>query len=127
MCVLSVGYAHPLAARADAAATPHRSPSVQISLPAQSFHTLLDSLIPILSTYPRVIYHCQTSKGRGTRVASWYQDALDEREIGKEVSRAGALGSGVVGWESTGRTPRLRRSCRCPRQRRRYEGGRVLA
>lgn len=69
-----------------------------INLPAQSFYQLLPSLLPILASYRRVIFHCQTSNGRGTRAAMWYQDALDERRIGHEVSRSEILQGGIVRW-----------------------------
>ena len=48
-----------------------------INLPAHSFFPTLPSLLPLLRTYKRVIFHCQSSSGRGPRCAGWLQDALD--------------------------------------------------
>lgn len=67
-----------------------------INLPAQSFPLVLPSLLPLLSTYPRVIFHCQSSAGRGPRVAAWYQDALDAAGI--TSSKAEVLEGGIKEW-----------------------------
>ncbi|KAL8280059.1 hypothetical protein RQP46_007640 [Phenoliferia psychrophenolica] len=67
-----------------------------INLPAQSFPLVLPGLIPLLASYPRVIFHCQSSAGRGPRVAAWFQDALDERGI--VTSKAEVLVGGIKGW-----------------------------
>lgn len=69
-----------------------------VNLPAQSFHQTLPSLLPILSRYDIVIFHCSSSNGRGPRVASYYQDFLSERGITK--SKAGVLVGGVKEWTS---------------------------
>ncbi|KAI0041387.1 Rhodanese-like protein [Auriscalpium vulgare] len=47
-----------------------------INLPAQTFYQTLPTLLPILSRIPKVIFHCQSSAGRGPRCAGWYADAL---------------------------------------------------
>ncbi|SCZ98568.1 BZ3500_MvSof-1268-A1-R1_Chr3-1g05469 [Microbotryum saponariae] len=67
-----------------------------INLPAHSFHPTLPSLLPILSQYPLVIFHCQSSSGRGPRCAGWYQDLLNERCI--QSSRAVVLEGGIKKW-----------------------------
>lgn len=72
-----------------------------INLPAQTFHQTLPALVPILqryvmavllsidlpgnraehSRYSHVVFHCSSSQGRGPRCASWYQDALEAKEM----------------------------------------------
>lgn len=67
-----------------------------LNLPAQSFLPTLSSLLPILSTYPLVIFHCSSSNGRGPRCAGHYQDRLNELEI--TSSRSAVLKGGIKGW-----------------------------
>ncbi|KDE08393.1 hypothetical protein MVLG_01429 [Microbotryum lychnidis-dioicae p1A1 Lamole] len=67
-----------------------------INLPAHSFHPTLPSLLPILSQYALVIFHCQSSSGRGPRCAGWYQDLLSERSI--QSSKAVVLEGGIKKW-----------------------------
>lgn len=71
-----------------------------INLPAHSFYQTLPGLLPILTQYRSVIFHCQSSNGRGPRCAGWYQDALDDISTGGEAidSRAVVLESGIKGW-----------------------------
>ncbi|GAA5977830.1 hypothetical protein JCM11641_006085 [Rhodosporidiobolus odoratus] len=69
-----------------------------INLPAHSFYPTLPSLLPILSRYPLVIFHCQSSSGRGPRCAGWYQDALDAAGLSKDISRAVVLTGGIKDW-----------------------------
>ncbi|CDS82384.1 uncharacterized protein SPSC_03203 [Sporisorium scitamineum] len=47
-----------------------------INLPAHTLPATLPSLVPMLSTVPKLIFHCNSSKGRGTRAAGWVADAL---------------------------------------------------
>ncbi|KAM0791094.1 hypothetical protein ACM66B_004384 [Microbotryomycetes sp. NB124-2] len=67
-----------------------------INLPAHSFYECLEGLVPLLSQYKDVIFHCQSSNGRGPRCAGWYQDALDERNISH--SKARVLTGGIKLW-----------------------------
>ncbi|GAA5928871.1 uncharacterized protein JCM15063_003991 [Sporobolomyces koalae] len=67
-----------------------------INLPAQSFYATLETLLPLLYQYKLVIFHCQSSNGRGPRVAGWYQDALDEFDISR--SRGAVLEGGIKKW-----------------------------
>ncbi|GAA5829723.1 hypothetical protein JCM3766R1_001279 [Sporobolomyces carnicolor] len=69
-----------------------------VNLPAHSFYPTLDSLVPILSSYKQVIFHCQSSSGRGPRTAGWYQDRLNELGIPNETSKAVVLEGGVKAW-----------------------------
>ncbi|BGP56220.1 hypothetical protein JCM8202_005777 [Rhodotorula sphaerocarpa] len=69
-----------------------------INLPAHSFYQTLPSLLPILSRYHCVIFHCQSSSGRGPRCAGWYQDALDAAGTAQETSRAVVLSGGIKAW-----------------------------
>ncbi|KAM0746987.1 hypothetical protein T439DRAFT_329262 [Meredithblackwellia eburnea MCA 4105] len=69
-----------------------------INLPAHSFYQTIPSLLPVLSAYKRVIFHCQSSNGRGPRCAGWFQDALDERGITADLCQAEVLVGGVKEW-----------------------------
>ncbi|GAA5832638.1 hypothetical protein JCM5353_006703 [Sporobolomyces roseus] len=69
-----------------------------VNLPAHSFYPTLDSLLPLLSSHKQVIFHCQSSSGRGPRCAAWYQDRLNEQKIGKEVSEGAVLEGGIKKW-----------------------------
>ncbi|GAA5960737.1 hypothetical protein JCM3765_007311 [Sporobolomyces pararoseus] len=69
-----------------------------INLPAHSFYPTLESLIPLLSSYKQVIFHCQSSSGRGPRTAAWYQDKLNELGIPKEKSEGVVLTGGIKAW-----------------------------
>lgn len=56
------------------------------------------------SRYRSVVFHCQSSSGRGPRCAGWYQDALDRRaaEGGatspSSRSKAVVLTGGIKEW-----------------------------
>ncbi|GAA5881869.1 hypothetical protein JCM3774_005760 [Rhodotorula dairenensis] len=70
-----------------------------INLPAHSFYQTLPSLLPILSQYRSVVFHCQSSSGRGPRCAGWYQDALDRAGSPLvEQSKAVVLSGGIKEW-----------------------------
>lgn len=69
-----------------------------VNLPAHSFYPTLDSLVPFLSSYKHVIFHCQSSSGRGPRTAAWYQDRLNELGITKEKSEGVVLTGGIKAW-----------------------------
>lgn len=56
------------------------------------------SLIWCSNRYHSVIFHCQSSSGRGPRCAGWYQDALDAAGIAQETSRAVVLSGGIKAW-----------------------------
>ncbi|GAA6027780.1 hypothetical protein JCM8097_001713 [Rhodosporidiobolus ruineniae] len=69
-----------------------------INFPAQSFYTTLPSLLPLLSRYRTVIFHCSSSKGRGPRCAGWYQDAVHAAGL-QNTSSGAVLTGGVVAWQ----------------------------
>ncbi|GAA5964658.1 hypothetical protein JCM21900_005008 [Sporobolomyces salmonicolor] len=69
-----------------------------VNLPAHSFYPTLPSLLPLLSRYRRVIFHCQSSNGRGPRCAGWYQDALNDAGIKRNVSESMVLTGGIKAW-----------------------------
>ncbi|GAA5999089.1 uncharacterized protein JCM10292_003318 [Rhodotorula paludigena] len=71
-----------------------------INLPAHSLYPTLPGLLPMLSRHALVIFHCNSCSagGRGHRSAGWYQDALDQAGVGKDVSRAAVLEGGIKGW-----------------------------
>ncbi|KAJ1028427.1 hypothetical protein NDA16_001594 [Ustilago loliicola] len=47
-----------------------------INLPAHSMPATLPTLVNMLSSIPKLVFHCNSSKGRGTRAAGWVADAL---------------------------------------------------
>ncbi|CCF53081.1 hypothetical protein NDA11_004913 [Ustilago hordei] len=47
-----------------------------INLPAHSMPATLPTMVNMLSTIPKLIFHCNSSKRRGTRTAGWVADAL---------------------------------------------------
>jgi len=71
-----------------------------INLPAHSFYPTLSGLVPILSRYKQVVFHCQScsATGRGVRTAGWFQDALNEQGIKADVCEALILDGGIKGW-----------------------------
>lgn len=50
-----------------------------VNFPAQSFKAALPSLLPLLESTHKIAFHCNSSKGRGTRCAGWLADAIAER------------------------------------------------
>ena len=87
--------------------TPHRSPHAPtrptppqalikgaINVPAQTFYQTLPTLLHLLAPIPAVIFHCQSSLGRGPRCAGWYADALPPGA----ASRALVLDGGIKAW-----------------------------
>ncbi|GAA6063675.1 hypothetical protein JCM10212_000411 [Sporobolomyces blumeae] len=85
-----------------------------INLPAHSFYPTLPALVPILSRYRQVFFHCQSSSGRGPRCAAWYQDYLNDLDAstpsqsateppesgegGEPLSKAVVLEGGIKAW-----------------------------
>ncbi|KIY71439.1 Rhodanese-like protein [Cylindrobasidium torrendii FP15055 ss-10] len=69
-----------------------------INLPAHSFYPTLPGLVPVLSKYETVVFHCQrcVPGSRGDRTAAWYQDALNDAGI--TTSKALVLEGGIQGW-----------------------------
>jgi arsenical-resistance protein 2 len=47
-----------------------------INLPAQSFYQTLEGLLPMLSRYERVVFHCSSSNGRGTSLSLLFMQIL---------------------------------------------------
>jgi len=54
-----------------------------LNLPAHSFYQTLPTIVTILSTIPKVIFHCNSCSpgGRGPRTAGWYSDELKRRGL----------------------------------------------
>ncbi|GAA5897806.1 hypothetical protein JCM5296_006080 [Sporobolomyces johnsonii] len=72
-----------------------------VNLPAHSFYPTLPTLLQSSrgsSPYRRVIFHCQSSNGRGPRCAGWYQDALNDAGIKQDVSESMVLEGGIKAW-----------------------------
>lgn len=67
-----------------------------VNAPAQTFHQTLPTLVALWKNIPLVIFYCGSCGGRGPRVASWYQDALNAAGI--KSSEARILTGGVKGW-----------------------------
>ncbi|KAJ7910688.1 hypothetical protein B0H13DRAFT_2011927 [Mycena leptocephala] len=62
-----------------------------LNLPAHSFYPTLSTIVTLLASVPLVVFHCNSCKpgSRGTRVAGWYQDALDAQGLSR---------GGIKGW-----------------------------
>ncbi|KAI5453592.1 hypothetical protein NCC49_005416 [Naganishia albida] len=67
-----------------------------VNLPAQSFYQTLPTAGRLLSSVPRVIFHCASSNGRGPRCAGWYADWLAAEDI--KGSTAYVLEGGIKAW-----------------------------
>ncbi|KAH8119890.1 Rhodanese-like domain-containing protein [Phellopilus nigrolimitatus] len=70
-----------------------------LNLPAHSFYATRAGAVSVLSHIPLVIFHCQScgsATSRGRKVAAYYQDALDEKDI--HTSKALYLEGGIKGW-----------------------------
>ena len=87
-----------------------------INLPAHTLPATLPTLAPMLSTIPKLIFHCNSSKGRGTRAAGWVADALvkmhtqsgatEEQAQQSIAQQVLILTGGVVAWtEKHGKRP----------------------
>ncbi|KJA16548.1 hypothetical protein HYPSUDRAFT_171339 [Hypholoma sublateritium FD-334 SS-4] len=63
---------------------------------AQSFYDDLPSFYQEFKNFPKVIFYCQSSNGRGPRCAGWYQDYLDAQGDGR--STAFILEGGIKQW-----------------------------
>lgn len=70
----------------------------------------------MLSTIPKLIFHCNSSKGRGTRAAGWVADALVKIHTQADASETQAqqsiaqqvliLTGGIIAWtEKHGKRP----------------------
>ena len=84
----------------DAAVAPAHPPPVRPSAPL-ALPLLLDADELTRSrsrSYRTVVFHCQSSNGRGPRCAGWYQDALDESGVSHEESKAVVLTGGIKAW-----------------------------
>ena len=78
--------------------------STSINLPAQTMYYSLSTLVALVKatqSIHAVIFYCGSSRGRGPRSAGWFQDALDEHEIGDVKSYI--LDGGIKGWVKQGR------------------------
>lgn len=87
-----------------------------INLPAHSMPATLPTLVHMLSTIPKLVFHCNSSKGRGTRAAGWVADALVKLHTQSAASEAQAqesianqvliLTGGINAWtEKHGKRP----------------------
>ncbi|GFZ44254.1 hypothetical protein JCM24511_01976 [Saitozyma sp. JCM 24511] len=68
-----------------------------INVPAQTFQQTLPTLVTVLSRIPKIVFHCNSSKGRGTRTAGWYAAELERQ--GVMSSKAYILTGGIIAWK----------------------------
>jgi arsenical-resistance protein 2 len=70
----------------------------------------MSTLITLTSHIPLIVFHCNSSTGRGPRAAGWYADALEDHlrshsavaieELEKLViQRVAVLEGGIKAWE----------------------------
>jgi len=80
-----------------------------INLPAQSIYPTLPGLVQLFAGYSRVVFHCQSSNGRGPRAAGWVADALLASPSPAEGRpRVLVLTGGIKAWLAQhGETPSL--------------------
>jgi arsenical-resistance protein 2 len=65
-----------------------------VNIPAQTFYLGLATWAKIFGDRT-VIFHCNSSKGRGTRCAAWYDDHL---ETNKLEGQSAILTGGIIAW-----------------------------
>ncbi|RAH67854.1 putative arsenate reductase (Arc2) [Aspergillus aculeatinus CBS 121060] len=73
-----------------------------INLPAQSLYPAIPTFYSLLSQSPvkEVVWYCGSSKGRGTRAASWFADYIEQQ--GETRLRSLVLEGGIKGWVAAG-------------------------
>ncbi|KAI9861883.1 MAG: hypothetical protein M1813_004951 [Trichoglossum hirsutum] len=73
-----------------------------INLPAQSLYPSIPTLYAIFSAanVKRVIFYCESSRGRGPRAAGWFDDFLKLK--GDEAMGNFVLAEGIRGWVQAG-------------------------
>ncbi|KAI0259325.1 hypothetical protein BC834DRAFT_943424, partial [Gloeopeniophorella convolvens] len=70
-----------------------------LNLPAQTFYPTLPALVPLLARVRTLVFHCQTSLGRGPRCAGWFADALAARGGGDaDACTVVVLEGGMRAW-----------------------------
>jgi len=75
-----------------------------INLPAQSLYPTIPTLFAIFSAanIKKVVWYCGSSRGRGTRAASWFADYLKERGEESKGMESLFLEGGIKGWACAG-------------------------
>ncbi|KAK6333145.1 hypothetical protein TWF718_010968 [Orbilia javanica] len=73
-----------------------------INIPAQSMYTTIASLYVLFKAagIKKVIWYCNSSRGRGTRASIWFQDYLNEKNDNQLESMI--LVEGIKGWATSG-------------------------
>lgn len=73
-----------------------------LNLPAQSLYPSLPTLLAMVRAagYPLIIWHCQSSRGRGTRAANWFRDLLEDEKLHDVQSVI--LAGGIKAWAREG-------------------------
>ncbi|KAJ3125689.1 hypothetical protein HK098_008281 [Nowakowskiella sp. JEL0407] len=67
-----------------------------VNVPAQSFYDNRKEFVEKYSHIPKLYFYCNSSNGRGPRIAAWYQDTLNE--MGITSSKGYVLAGGIKGW-----------------------------
>ncbi|KAK6542810.1 hypothetical protein TWF694_006751 [Orbilia ellipsospora] len=73
-----------------------------INIPAQSFYTTISSWYTLFKAagVKKVIWYCNSSRGRGTRSSLWFQDYIDDNSDAELKSMI--LIDGIKGWATGG-------------------------
>ncbi|KAK6517484.1 hypothetical protein TWF281_004136 [Arthrobotrys megalospora] len=73
-----------------------------INIPAQSFYTTIPSWYSLFKAagVKKAIWYCNSSRGRGTRSALWFQDYIDGSNDTELKSMI--LVDGIKGWATNG-------------------------
>ncbi|KAI3318105.1 Rhodanese-like protein [Xylariaceae sp. AK1471] len=73
-----------------------------INLPAQTLFPTIPVLYEVFkkASIKLVIWYCGSSRGRGTRAASWFNDYIQEQ--GDEDMKSVVLLGGIKGWVAAG-------------------------
>ncbi|KAF3309149.1 hypothetical protein TWF173_011381 [Orbilia oligospora] len=73
-----------------------------INIPAQSFYTTIPSWYALFKAagVKKAIWYCNSSRGRGTRSALWFQDYIDDNNDAELKTMI--LVDGIKGWATSG-------------------------
>ncbi|KAK9367920.1 Rhodanese-like domain-containing protein [Lipomyces kononenkoae] len=73
-----------------------------MNLPAQSLYPSIPTLYNLLDAakVPQIIWYCGSSRGRGTRAASWFADYIKQQN--NPTLKSLVLEGGIKGWAAAG-------------------------
>ncbi|KAJ8102363.1 Rhodanese-like domain-containing protein [Lipomyces tetrasporus] len=74
-----------------------------LNLPAQSLYPTFPTLYSLLANakVSQVVWYCGSSRGRGTRAASWFADYIEEQN--DSTLKSLVLEGGIKGWATAGK------------------------